>query len=128
MAEETKPTENNPTQTNSGQTNSAGANSAAANSGETNSDRDLHDPDTLFEFPCEFPVKVMGRNEKDFQELVEKIVFSHAKAFEDKPVTTNPSGSGNFISVTITIEAVSKAQLDAIYQDLTDCKQVVMAL
>ncbi len=118
MAKETKSPETNPRQTNSGQTNSGGGNSG----------RDLHEQESLFEFPCEFPVKVMGRNEKGFQELAEKIVLSHAKVFEDKPVTTNPSGSGNFISITITIEAVSRAQLDAIYQELTDCKQVMMAL
>ena len=103
-------------------------NSGETNSAETNSGSDLHDEESLFEFPCEFPVKVMGRNEDGFQKLVEKIVFSHAQAFENTPVTTSPSGSGNFVSITVTIEATSKTQLDAIYQDLTDCKQVMMAL
>ena len=84
--------------------------------------------ETLFEFPCEFPLKAMGRNENDFQALVEKIVLAHADRFEDKPSTSSPSGSGNFVSVTVTIEALSKAQLDRIYQELTDNDRVMMAL
>jgi hypothetical protein len=39
-----------------------------------------------------------------------------------------PSKAGNFVSVTATVEAQSQSQLDAIYQELTDCDQVLMAL
>jgi putative lipoic acid-binding regulatory protein len=84
--------------------------------------------ETLLEFPCEFPVKIMGRNEDNFEEAVTALVLAHAKLFHDKPVTTNPSSSGKFLSVTVTIEAQSKAQLDLIYQDLTGCEQVLVAL
>lgn len=84
--------------------------------------------ETLLEFPCKFPIKAMGRDINGFQTLVEKIVFEHADAFPDEPVTTNSSETGKFVSVTVTIEAVSKAQLDRIYQALTDCDQVVVSL
>lgn len=84
--------------------------------------------ETLLEFPCKFPVKAMGRDIDGFQALVEKIVFEHADVFPDEPVTTNFSDTGKFVSVTVTIEAVSKDQLDRIYQALTDCEQVVVAL
>jgi putative lipoic acid-binding regulatory protein len=48
--------------------------------------------------------------------------------YSGEMVTTNSSSSGKYLSVTVTIEARSKAQLDRIYQDLTDCEQVLVAL
>ncbi|MBT8072227.1 MAG: DUF493 domain-containing protein, partial [Xanthomonadales bacterium] len=56
------------------------------------------------------------------------IVLRHAELWMDEPVTTIPSSSGTYLSVTVTIEATSKPQLDRIYQDLTDCEQVLIAL
>ncbi len=84
--------------------------------------------DSLLEFPCEFPVKAMGRNEPGFEALVEKIVLAHAEIYRDKPITIRPSGAGKYLAVTVTIEAQTKAQLDRIYQDLSDCEQVLVAL
>ena len=84
--------------------------------------------ETLLEFPCKFPVKAMGHSEDGFEALVINLILSHAEIYAGEKVTTNPSSSGNFISVTVTIEALSKAQLDSIYQDLTDCEQVLVAL
>jgi putative lipoic acid-binding regulatory protein len=84
--------------------------------------------ETLLEFPCRFPVKVMGRSDNGFETLVTKIILTHAELYAGEAVTRNPSGSGNFVSITVNIEAVSKAQLDRIYQDLTDCELVLVAL
>lgn len=84
--------------------------------------------ETLLEFPCKFPIKAMGRSDDGFETLVTEIILVHAEIYAEQPVTTNPSSSGNFISVTVTIEALSKVQLDRIYQDLTDCEHVLVAL
>jgi len=84
--------------------------------------------ESLLEFPCKFPVKAMGRSQDGFESLVTGIILGHAEMIVNEPITINPSGSGNFVSVTVTIEARSKAQLDRIYQDLTDCEQVLVAL
>ena len=84
--------------------------------------------ETLLEFPCVFPVKAMGRDDGDFEALVTKLILKHAEMSAGVPVTTNMSSSGSYLSVTVTIEALSKAQLDRIYQDLTDCEQVLVAL
>ena len=84
--------------------------------------------ETLLEFPCKFPVKAMGRNEDGFKALITDIVLSHAEIYDGERITANPSSSGNYVSITVTIDARSKAQLDKIYQDLTDCEQVLMAL
>ena len=83
---------------------------------------------SLLEFPCRFPIKAMGRNSDDFEETVTGIVSAHAEFWPEDPVSLNPSREGTFVSVTVVIEAQSKAQLDAIYQDLTDCEQVIIAL
>ena len=84
--------------------------------------------ETLLEFPCKFPVKVMGRSEDGFEALVTEIVLAHADLHDDEPITINASSSGSFISVTVPIMALSKTQLDRIYQDLSDCERVLVAL
>ncbi|HEY6645200.1 DUF493 domain-containing protein [Povalibacter sp.] len=84
--------------------------------------------DTLFEFPCDFPLKVMGRHSDDFRSLVLGIVQKHAGAVLPDKIEERPSKDGNYLSLTCTINAQSKAQLDAIYQDLTSCERVLVAL
>ena len=64
----------------------------------------------------------------DFDALVVEIIRRHAPDLRESAVKTRPSKGGNWISVTVTIEATSKSQLDAIYQSLTDHEKVVMAL
>ena len=83
---------------------------------------------SLLEFPCRFPIKAMGRNSDDFEEIVTAIVMTHAELWPDEPIRSAPSSEGNFVSITTVIEARSQPQLDAIYQALTDCDQVMMAL
>ena len=83
---------------------------------------------SLLEFPCRFPIKAMGRSSEDFESVVKDIVLAHAELWPDEALRVVPSREGNFLSVTAVIEARSQQQLDAIYQDLTDCDQVMMAL
>lgn len=84
--------------------------------------------ETLLEFPCRFPVKAMGRHNEEFKTAVETIIRKHAEMWPAEDVQYTPSREGNFLSVTAAIEASSQDQLDAIYQDLTDCELVIMAL
>ncbi len=83
---------------------------------------------SLLDFPCRFPIKAMGRSSDDFESVVKGIVLAHAELWPEEPLRVAPSKEGNFLSVTAVIEARSQQQLDAIYQDLTDCDQVMMAL
>ena len=83
---------------------------------------------SLLQFPCPFPIKAMGRNSDDFENVVREIILSRADLVAGEQVKLTPSKAGNFISVTAVIEAQSQSQLDAIYQALTDCEQVLMAL
>ncbi len=82
----------------------------------------------LLEFPCRFPIKAMGLQSDEFEALVGGIVTRHAHLWPDEPIRSTPSKAGNFVSITATVKAKSQAQLDAIYQELTDCKQVLMVL
>ena len=84
--------------------------------------------DTLLEFPCAFPIKAMGRADADIAEVVVEIVRRHAPGLDETLVTLRPSSGGKWVAVTLTIEATSKAQLDAIYSDLTAHDQIVWAL
>jgi len=86
------------------------------------------EPNTLIEFPCRFPVKAMGRQGSEFEQAVSEIIFSHARLVDGESLKITPSKAGNFISITAVIEAESQDQLDTIYQSLTDCELVLMAL
>ena len=83
---------------------------------------------SLLEFPCRFPIKAMGRQRDGFEELIAGIVGNHAELWPGEEIRSTPSKAGRFVSVTAVIEARSQQQLDAIYQDLTDCVEVLMAL
>jgi putative lipoic acid-binding regulatory protein len=83
---------------------------------------------SLLEFPCRFPIKAMGKQSDRFEDLVTRIVLKRAELWPDVPVTSNTSPKGNYVSITVVVEATSQQQLDAIYQELTDCPEVVMAL
>ncbi|MEX0385441.1 YbeD family protein [Spiribacter onubensis] len=69
-------------------------------------------------FPCEFPVKAMGPVDSGLPEAVRHIVAQHAPDVSEESLYTAHSSGGRFMSVTVTITARSRAQLDAIYADL----------
>jgi putative lipoic acid-binding regulatory protein len=79
-------------------------------------------------FPCEFPIKAMGKSDCDLDIIVAEIMRKHVPDLSEGAIKTRASAEGNYISVTVTINATSRKQLDAIYQDLVDCETVIMAL
>lgn len=88
----------------------------------------MSEEETLFEFPCQFPIKAMGKNTPEFDATVVGIVRQHAQDIAEGAVKVKSSKGDKFLSITVTIEASSKKQLDAIYQDLNDCPEVIMVL
>lgn len=84
--------------------------------------------ETLLEFPCQFSVKAMGLSAPDFDGLIVEIVSQHVPNLGEGAVSTRASKNGKYISITVTFEATSKAQLDAIYHALTDHDRVLMSL
>lgn len=81
-----------------------------------------------FKFPCEYAIKAMGLAEPGFEATVIEIVRPHAPDLDVESIRTKPSRNGRFLSVTILIEAVSRDQLDAIYDDLTAHEKILMRL
>ena len=75
--------------------------------------------ETLFEFPCDFPLKIMGKAEDAFAQAVLDIVVRHAPDFDAATMEMRASSGGKYVSLTCTVIATSKPQLDALYQDLT---------
>ena len=84
--------------------------------------------ETLFEFPCEYPIKAMGKFSDNLEMTVVEIISRHAPDKHKHKVKTKPSKDGNYVSITVTIEAQNKPQLDAIYQDLVAHPHVLYAI
>jgi hypothetical protein len=84
--------------------------------------------ESLLAFPTEFPIKVMGRRESDFAQDVMDIVLKHSPDFDPKTMEMRPSSKGKYLGLTITIQAKSREQLDALYRDLCQHPAVVMVL
>ena len=79
-------------------------------------------------FPCAFPIKVMGRREGGFAQAVMEIVLRHAPDFEPATIEMRPSRKGKYLSLTCIVNATSREQLDALYQELCDHPSVVLVL
>lgn len=83
---------------------------------------------TLLDFPTDFPIKIMGEARADFVQTMVELVQRHAPDFNADTVETRTSSNGKYLSITCTIRATSKAQLDALYQAITAHPWVNMAL
>ena len=79
-------------------------------------------------FPCDFPIKVMGRKQPRFANAVTEIVRKHAPDFDAATVELRPSRQGKYLSITCVVRATSREQLDALYKELCDHPAVVMVL
>ncbi len=84
--------------------------------------------DTLLEFPCDFPLKIMGATRDGFAQAIVEVVLRHAPDFDAARVEMRPSKAGNYLSLTCTIRATSKPQLDALYRELTSHPWVKIVL
>ncbi|HQR50227.1 MAG TPA: DUF493 domain-containing protein [Methylophilaceae bacterium] len=88
----------------------------------------MADQETLLEFPCEFPLKVMGETRDGFVEAVVAVVRGHDPAFDATCVEMRASSGGKYMSLTCTINATSKSQLDDLYRALTAHPMVKVVL
>jgi putative lipoic acid-binding regulatory protein len=84
--------------------------------------------ETLMEFPCEFPIKVMGEDSAEFRLIARQIVETHTGTLESSRVTERHSTQGRYLALTFTVSANNQQQLDSIYRALTACELVKMAL
>ena len=86
------------------------------------------DEESLLKFPCEFPIKAMGRATPELEIAVLEIMHRHVPDLGEGAVKSRESRNGNYLSITVTIQARSRDQLDAIYMELTSCEHIVFAI
>ena len=86
----------------------------------------MADKESLIEFPCAFPIKAMGLAADDFDTLVVSLVRLHATDLSEGAVKTKASANGKYLSVTVTVNAISQEQLDNIYRELTSHDRILM--
>ena len=84
--------------------------------------------ESVMEFPCSFPIKLMGRETDEFRQTARELVEKHTGPLHDEAIQSALSRNGRFVSVTITVVAESREQLDNIYRDATAHDDVIMAL
>jgi uncharacterized protein len=80
------------------------------------------------QFPVAFPIKVMGLTRDGFAQAIVTVVRRHAPEFDPSTVEMRASSGGKYLSLTCTITATSRAQLDGLYRELTAHPMVVMVL
>jgi putative lipoic acid-binding regulatory protein len=83
---------------------------------------------TLLEYPCDFPVKILGHSQAGFAQAILAVVQRHAPDFDGAAMEMKASRRGKYLSVTCVIRATSREQLDGLYQELCDHPMVVMVL
>lgn len=83
---------------------------------------------SLLEFPCAFPIKIMGEAREGFADAMLEIVLRHAPDFVAESTEMKASSTGKYVSLTCTITAVSQAQLDDLYREISGHPLVSMAL
>jgi putative lipoic acid-binding regulatory protein len=82
--------------------------------------------ESLLTFPTDLPIKVFGRNDAEFRATVVAIIEKHyGKAYT---ISELPSRQAAYVSLTITVRAESRAQIDAVYQDFVANERILMAL
>jgi hypothetical protein len=84
--------------------------------------------ESLLEFPCDFPIKIMGKSHAEFAETIVSVVRQFDNEVDPKRIETRPSSGGNYTGLTVTVRATSQAQLDDIYRALTGHPMVKVVL
>ena len=84
--------------------------------------------ESLLEFPCDFPIKMMGRDTPGFRSTARALIEKHTGPLDDCAIQTAQSRNGRFVSITVTVCAQSQQQLDNIYREVSSSDEVLMAL
>jgi putative lipoic acid-binding regulatory protein len=84
--------------------------------------------DSLIEYPCDFPLKIFGEAKPGFAQAIATVVQVHAPDFDPATIEMRSSSNAKYISLTCTIRATSREQLDNLYRDLTSHPMVKMVL
>jgi putative lipoic acid-binding regulatory protein len=88
----------------------------------------INPKDSLIEYPCDFPLKVFGEAKPEFAQAIANVVLAHAPDFDSATIEMRSSSTAKYISLTCTIRATSREQLDNLYRDLSSHPMVKMVL
>lgn len=89
---------------------------------------DIHPKDSLIQYPCNFPIIVMGANVDGFVHAITHIAKQFDPGYDAATVELKPSANDRYLGVTITITATSREQLDELYRTLTSHPMVKVVL
>lgn len=84
--------------------------------------------ESLLQFPCDFPLKIIGFQRPGYAQSILELVRQHAPDYDGAEMEMRPSSKGKYLSLTCTIRATSREQLDGLYQALCDHSMVVKVL
>ena len=96
--------------------------------GETPETDRSSEESSLLEFPCDFPIKIIGKRQDDYAQAVLAVVMAHAPDYDPATLEMRPSAKGTYLSLTCTVRATSREQLDALYRALSSHPLVKMVL
>lgn len=88
----------------------------------------MSDEQSLLQFPCDFPVKIIGSSTSNFISDITAIILNHYPTTLPEKITHKPSDKGNFTAITVIVHAIDKPGLDAFYMDLTQHPDIKMVL
>jgi len=83
---------------------------------------------SLLKFPCDFPIKIMGKATGVFKDDIFAIVHKHYPNLKAETFHTNTSKNGNYLAISVTVHALDQPSLDALYQDLSQHPDIKMVL
>ena len=84
--------------------------------------------ESLIEYPCDFPIKVMGRRVDGFAQAIAEVVRRHDAGFDPSTMGLRASSGGNYLGLTVVVRATSREQLDALYRELSSHPMVSYVL
>ena len=83
---------------------------------------------SLIEYPSDFPIKIMGQMQDAFAQTIVELVIRHDPEFHAGKMEMRPSAKGNYLSLTVTVRAISREQLDNLYRELSSHPMVKVVL
>jgi putative lipoic acid-binding regulatory protein len=91
-------------------------------------DESMAEQDSLIQYPTDFPIKIVGLNQAGFEAAITEVLRTHAPDFDATSIEVRESRAGKYLSITATINATSRDQLDALYLALTSHPMVRVVL
>ncbi|MGV8898564.1 MAG: DUF493 family protein [Burkholderiaceae bacterium] len=85
-------------------------------------------PESLIQYPCDFPIKIMGAMHDDFAQVIVELVILHDPSFDAKKLEMRPSSKGSYLGLTVTVRATSRDQLDNLYRALSSHPMVKVVM